>query len=205
MQNGAIYILTQNDRYVNLALQSIASVKRVMPDLPVTVFSQFPISSPLIERVISVQPAQDGFYDKTRIMRESPYERTIFIDADIFVVEPFPELFGLLDRFDIAATHEEYVNTDWFHRYPRKDIPTSFPEFNTGIMVFKRGPQINALMKDWEGLYAAYLAEKPGQPRPPPHRAATRPSSTMAGPSPARSRSTASKSLIWSRPMPSST
>ena len=164
MQNGAIYILTQNDRYVNLALQSIASVKRVMPDLPVTVFSQFPISSPLIERVISVQPAQDGFYDKTRIMRDSPYERTMFIDADIFVVEPFPELFELLDRFDIAATHEEYVNTDWFHRYPRKDIPTSFPEFNTGIMVFKRGPQIDALMKDWEGLYAAYLAEKPGQP-----------------------------------------
>ena len=60
MQNGVIYILTQNERYVNLALQSIASVKRVMPDLPVTVFSQFPISSPLIERVISVQPAQDG-------------------------------------------------------------------------------------------------------------------------------------------------
>jgi hypothetical protein len=29
---------------------------------------------------------------------------------------------------------------------------------------------------------------KPGQPAPPPHRAPTRPSSTIAGPSPARSR-----------------
>jgi alpha-N-acetylglucosamine transferase len=45
-------------------------------------------------------------------MRQSPYDRTLFIDADIYVVEPIPELFALLDHFDLAATHEEYVNTD---------------------------------------------------------------------------------------------
>jgi len=164
MPNGAIYILTQNDRYVNLALQSLASLKRVMPDLPVTVFSQFPISCPLIERVVPIEPSRDGFYDKTKLIRQSPYERTIFIDADIYVAEAFPELFALLDRFDIAATHEEYVDTDWFHRYPRKDIPSSFPEFNTGILLYRRGPQTDAVMKAWEDSYAEYLAQKPGQP-----------------------------------------
>ena len=39
-------------------------------------------------------------------------------------------------------------------------------------------------------------ALKPGQPLPPPHSAATRPSCTIAGPSPARSRKTAWKSLF---------
>ena len=163
MPTGAIYILTQNERYVDLALQSVASLKRVMPDLPVTVFSQFPMSSPLVERVVLIQPTGDGFYDKTRLMRDSPYDRTVFIDADIFVVEPFPELFCLLDRFDCAATHEEYVNTDWFNRYPRGDIPSSFPEFNTGVLLFKRSTQMNAVLKEWEALYAQYLKEKPGQ------------------------------------------
>ncbi len=163
MPNGAIYVLTQNERYVDLALQSLASLKRAMPDLPVTVFSQFPLSSPLVERVFRVQPTRDGFYDKTKLMQESPYDRTLFVDADILVVEPFSELFGLLDRFDCAATHEEYVNTDWFNRYPRSDVPSSFPEFNTGILLFKRSTQMDGVLKEWEALYAQFLEEKPDQ------------------------------------------
>jgi hypothetical protein len=161
--NGAIYILTQDERYVDLALESIGSLKRAMPDLPVTVFSQFVMNSPLVERILPVQPTCDGFYDKTKLMQESPYDRTLFIDADIFVVEPFPELFDLLDRFDCAATHEEYLNTDWSKRYPRRDIPSTFPEFNTGILLFKRSAQMNGLLKEWETLYARYLEEKPDQ------------------------------------------
>lgn len=97
-------------------------------------------------------------------MQESPYERTLFIDADIFVVEPFPELFSLLDRFDCAATHEEYVDTDWFHHYPRPDIPASFPEFNTGILLFRRSPRMDSVLKEWEALYGQYLNDKPSQP-----------------------------------------
>jgi hypothetical protein len=145
MPNGAIYILTQNERYVDLALQSIASLKRAMPDLPVTVFSEFPVVSPLIERVIPVEPTCDGFYDKTKLMQQSPYDRTIFVDADIFVLEPFTELFSLLDR------------------YPRSDVPSSFPEFNTGILLFRRSPQMDRVLKEWEALYAQFLHEKPDQ------------------------------------------
>jgi hypothetical protein len=70
----------------------------------------------------------------------------------------------LLDRFDCAATHEEYLDTDWFHQYPRPDIPASFPEFNTGILLFKRSPQMDAVLKKWEELYANHLREKPDQP-----------------------------------------
>ena len=164
MTTGAIYILTQNARYLPLALESLATVKRAMPHLPVTFLSQFPVSSPLIDRVIPVAPSHDGFYDKTRLMRESPYDRTLFIDADIYAVKPFPEMFDLLDRFDCAATHEEYLDTDWFHHYLRPDIPASFPEFNTGILLFKRSPQMDGVLKKWEALYADYLRQKPDQP-----------------------------------------
>src|SRR5713226_5693158 len=132
MSTGAIYIVSQDERYLNLLRASAESLKRAMPDLPVTVFSQFPIEGPHFDNVTLVKPTCDGFYDKTRLMLESPYERTLFIDADIYVAEPFSELFTLLDRFDCAATHEEYLNTDWSNNYPRPDIPASFPEFNTG-------------------------------------------------------------------------
>src|SRR5262249_5817221 len=149
-------------RYVRLLLTSAESLKRQMPQLPITVFSQFPVESSLFDKVVRVQPTQDGFFDKTRLMRESPYERTLFIDADTYVVEPIPDLFSLLDHFDCAATHEEYLNTDLFQRYPRSDVPLSFPEFNTGILMLKRSEKVDRLLQDWGDLYRSYLEEKPG-------------------------------------------
>ena len=161
MSNGAIYIVTQDPRYVDLLRTSAERLKTVMPDLPITVFSQFPVSGAWCDRVIHVEPSGDGFYDKTRLIRESPYDQTIFVDADIYVAAPFPELFSLLDRFDCAATHEEYLDTDWFHHYPRPDIPASFPEFNTGILLFKRSALMDRVLLNWADLYKRFLEENP--------------------------------------------
>jgi hypothetical protein len=163
MTNGAVYIVTQNPRYVGLLLTSAATLRRAMPDLPITVFSQFPVESPLFEKVERVEASQDGFYDKTRLIRNLPYERTLLIDADTYVLEPVSELFSLLDHFDCAAAHEEYVSTDWHNRYPRTDIPVSFPEFNTGVLMLKRSDRIVAMLEDWGKLYEQFLREKPGE------------------------------------------
>ena len=86
MKAGAIYIITQDSRYTELLLNSAASLKRVMPELPITVFSQFPLESSAFERVIRVEGSEDGFYDKTLFMQQTPYERTLFIDADVHIV-----------------------------------------------------------------------------------------------------------------------
>ncbi|MBV9573044.1 MAG: hypothetical protein JOY93_03245 [Acidobacteriales bacterium] len=162
--DGAIYVITQDARYLDMLLISAASLRSNMPDLPITVFSQFPVQSPLFRDVIPVKPTQDGFYDKTTLIRQSPYERTLFLDADTYVVEPVPELFALLDRFDCAATHEEYLNTDWVASYPRSDIPASFPEFNTGVMMLQRSEKMDRVLQQWGDLYQSHLATKPGQP-----------------------------------------
>jgi hypothetical protein len=178
--NGAIYIITQDPRYVGLVQASAATLKRAMPDLPITVFSEFPIEGPF-DQVVRVTPTlttetatgsadfgtlktADGFYDKSRLMLQSPYERTIFVDADIYVAEPFPELFTLLDRFDCAANHEEYHNTDWFNHYPLPDVPESYPEFNTGILVYRKSPAMQKLLEQWSELYRTYRDQNPTLP-----------------------------------------
>jgi hypothetical protein len=161
MSNGAIYIVTQDPRYVELLHISAERLKTVMPDLPITVFSQFPVDRACFDKVIRVEGSSDGFYDKTKLIHESPYERTIFVDADIYVAKPFPELFPLLDRFDCAATHEEYLDTDWFHRYPRPEIPESFPEFNTGIFLYKSSASVDRLLVKWNELYQQFMEENP--------------------------------------------
>ncbi len=163
MANGALYIITQDPRYVGLLLSSAASLKKAMPELPISVCSQFPVESELFETVIRVDPTRDGFYDKAKLIQNSPYERTLFIDADTYVLEPVPELFSLLNHFDCAATHEEYLNTDWHRQYLRADIPSSYPEFNTGILMLKRCDRVNRMLEQWGNLYRQYLEEKPDQ------------------------------------------
>ncbi len=160
---GAVYVITHDPRYTGLLLSSVASLKRVMPELPVTVFSEFPVESPYFERVIRVKSSNYGFYDKAQLLRQTPYERTVFIDADIYVIDPVHELFALLDRFDCAAAHEEYLNTDWWHQYPRPDIPASFPEFNTGIVAYKSSPRMDGMLQAWATLYESFIAENPGK------------------------------------------
>jgi hypothetical protein len=160
---GAIYIITQDPKYLGLLHTSAASLKRAMPELPITVFSQFPVEAPYFDKVVPVTPTVDGFYDKTLLMRKTPYERTLFIDADTFVVEPVPELFPLLDHFDCAATHEEYLNTDWYRRYERSDISLGFPEFNTGVFAYRRSDRMDSLLREWGDLYKAYLEQKPDE------------------------------------------
>ena len=163
MPDGAVYIITQDPRYLGLLLTSAASLKRAMPELPVTVFSQFPVDSPLFERVHVVNPGHDGFYDKARLIQSSPYGRTMLIDADTHVLSPVTELFALLNRFDCAATHEEYMSTDWHNRYPRSDIPSSFPEFNTGVLMLKSSDRVNRMLQHWGDLYRQFLETKPGE------------------------------------------
>lgn len=163
MREGVVYVVTQDPRYVDLLCSSSESLKRAMPDLPITVFSQFPIENRNFDRVVLVDRSNDGFYDKARFMLESPYERTVFLDADIYVAQPFPELFTLLDRFDCAATHEEYMSTDWFKSYERSDIPPSFPEFNTGVLAYRRSEQVTKTFAEWGRLYERFMQEFPGR------------------------------------------
>ena len=75
MTRGAIYVVTHDPRYLNLLRASVESLKRVMPELPVTVFSEFPVEGLLFSEARKVEPAGDGFYDKARLMLESPYEQ----------------------------------------------------------------------------------------------------------------------------------
>ncbi len=164
MEKGAVYIVTQDPRYIDLLMVSAASLRRAMPQLPITVFSQFPVHSSLFDQVITVQAGQNGFFDKAAFLRKSPYNQTLFLDADTVILGPVTALFSLMERFDCAATHEEYRNTDWSGQYPRRDIPECFPEFNTGVLMMQRSQRMDDALQEWETLYAAHLRAKPDEP-----------------------------------------
>jgi len=85
MTNGAIYIIIGDPSLQTAFINSAESLKRVMPELAITVFGQFPIESRVFEGVVQVESSGDGFYDKTRFIQPSRYEQKLFVDADTYI------------------------------------------------------------------------------------------------------------------------
>jgi hypothetical protein len=151
---GILYITT-GPSFVDEAKIAARSAKRAMPDVPITLFTDQPVSGAPFDDVRPIRAttgALDFFRLRTEILCDSPYERTLHLDTDTFVVRDVRELFTLLDHFDIAIAHDT-------HRVvvPLEDVPDSFPEFNAGVIAY-RGDALRQLGPRWLELYDAHAA-----------------------------------------------
>jgi hypothetical protein len=91
----------------------------------------------------------------------TPYDRTIFLDADTLVINKFDELFTLIDKYQFLipqfttwsakATPIRRRILAWKDIYPKDSkIALSFPHaLNTGVFAFSKDSQFN---KDWYKL-----------------------------------------------------
>lgn len=154
MKNGVIYIAT-GARYIECAKRSAESIRFKNPDVKIALFSdkkntglqnldifdlKYEISNPHIR-------------SKVDYIQKTPFERTIFLDADTRVICDLNELFMLLDKFDIAIAHDPCryryeTTTKW-----REDIPISYPQFNSGVIVYRNNYKTQKLFSDWSTYY----------------------------------------------------
>jgi hypothetical protein len=138
------------------AVLSARSVKAVWPDVAIAIMTDGPVEAACFDRIEIISDNPDNLA-KVRHIARSPFERTILLDSDTYCLQPFPELFDLLDRFDLAAAHEAgRFATRWdggaevFIR--AADVPDCVPELNTGVIAFRREPRVLALFERWLAL-----------------------------------------------------
>jgi hypothetical protein len=94
-------------------------------------------------------------------MAESPYDKTVYLDTDIFVTEDFTDIFSLLDKFDIAATEDPTrTGTGAVPNYGA-DIPESFPEYNTGVVAYNSNKKVNKHFVQWQEEYTEHREAHP--------------------------------------------
>jgi len=99
------------------------------------------------------------------------FDQFLFLDTDARLMKPEAlEVFELLDQFDIAVAHAP-IRHVFFHSPELKDasshpkgevhpnIPLCFPEFNTGVIVFKK--TCASLFKKWQELYLTDFVKHP--------------------------------------------
>jgi hypothetical protein len=150
---GVVYVATGKE-YIEEALVSAASVRNQMPNLLVTLFCDQEVICPAVNDVVKIEvdPSFPGCAGKIPYIAASPYDQTLFLDSDTYVCGGLAELFDLLDAFDIAAAHSPT------HAIYRVDTaPDSFPEFNTGVILYRSSPPVHALFSSWAAIFARHL------------------------------------------------
>jgi hypothetical protein len=144
---GLVYIAT-GDRYFEEALGSIRSAKACMPEVPIAVLTDRERQSEYVDTVIVIPEPTFSVKDKAIYLKLAPYDKNLFIDTDTHLAMPVADVFELLDHFDIAAAVAPQRQT-----VAVPGIPTSFTELNTGVIAFRKTPQVLAFFEQWLEVY----------------------------------------------------
>lgn len=173
---GVLY-LAIGQKHRRLAVASVTSLRRYGYRGPVRVVSDKPGWLPpgLDCEIVRVPYLGGGFgarHYKTQMERFS-FDSTVFLDADTVPVADISSIWGVLDTCDLAMVSDLHPSTSdaitknrvrdrwreqWGDEYRlmiRLGL-TSQPYFNSGVIVFRRTPQIAQLFSAWHQEWRRY-------------------------------------------------
>lgn len=161
---GFVYVAT-GPRYLAEARHSATSLLAAMPGVDIALVTdvQPDADTARLFTTVLVRPdARHQPIDKL-LAWEAPFERCVFLDTDTHVCGDLADLFRVLDQFDLAAAPETLRG--WHYTLP--DVPLAFPEYNTGVLAFRRTPATAEFFQAWKSDYeklhvsAGFVADQP--------------------------------------------
>lgn len=153
IKQGILYLAAGDRTFLGETMVSARSARRAMPAVHITLVSDVASvggsTSPFDHVSLCPTPQNRLEFFRFRIdtLCDSPYDLTLHLDGDTYVVRDVRDLFGLLGRFDIAIAHDT-------HRLSLKidEVPDGFPEFNAGVIVY-RTRALCTIRDRWVELY----------------------------------------------------
>lgn len=151
MRDGVIYV-AKGAGYLDLAERSAASLRAHNPGLAVDLFTdQAPLRPGLFDRVLPIP--ETGPTPKLACLTESRFARTLYMDCDTLVLAPFGDLFDILERFELAVTHDVRRTSALIREGHAVDTPYAFPQMNCGVMLYRTSAAMAAFLADWQRRY----------------------------------------------------
>lgn len=155
MNNKGIIYIAFNNAFVQESFLSAESVKRFMPDIPITLFTDKDVKCDFIDDIIRISPKH--IRSKVDYITESPYENTLYLDSDTVVMMDITDMFEVLKRFDVGFVHDYARKRDNYCKIKEyADIPYSFSEVNGGIMSFNNSDNTKEFLSLWQKKFYEY-------------------------------------------------
>jgi hypothetical protein len=151
MMNRGILFLAKGSDFIADAHQSAQRIRSVMPDTPISIFTNEEIDAPYFDNII-IDDSEFTLCDKPIALEQSPYDKTIYIDTDTYLKEDISEIFDILDAFEMALVrdHIEYNTRKFSEPHPIDGVPEGFPEFNGGFIAFRKTSAVIDFFRDWQ-------------------------------------------------------
>lgn len=175
MNSQGIVYLVVGMGYAVRFLVSLCSLRRVHPELSVTVLHAnlheefldilLKCNQCDLERIDCDKGKKKSQVTKSRVHEITPYDQTIFLDADTIVLHPFADdLFKLLETHEILFTQmttwrcghrplrrrmESWISTGVGIELAKKAIKWDLPAINTGVFACQRDAEF---FQDWHEL-----------------------------------------------------
>lgn len=152
--SAGVYFVATGTRYLKAAHEAAQNVKKHCPYIRMAVATDLigDVDPELFEHVIEIKDAHRR--SKVDLMHQSPFDRTLYLDSDVRVLEDISHLFQILDRFDIAIAHAHNRNADRTLETWREPIPKAFPQLNAGIILFQMNEKVRTVLRDWSTAYS---------------------------------------------------
>lgn len=155
-KEGYLYAVT-GKKYVEEAIQSVKRLRKLYPESHVTLIVDEPFEAKEFDEII-VMPYTGGSENlwkfgvlyKALALQLSPYEKTFFVDTDIYFVEDCRELFTLLDYHDLLIAHSPVDETEVILGTGRLK---GYHPYNTGLIVYNNNEKTRKLFRDWCGVF----------------------------------------------------
>lgn len=149
-KDGVIFVAT--DDYARAAVEAAASIRKHCPGLGIQLFTnQRDIPTGIFDEVSTIK--NPHMRSKVDYLTLAPFERTLYLDTDIRIVEDIREMFTLLDRFDLAFAHAQARNQPSTNELWRCRIPEAFPQMNSGVILYRNSPKVLQLFNEWSAVY----------------------------------------------------
>lgn len=134
---GIIYCAT-SDFHAKLARYSITSLRALEPQIPVVIFVSKEVRSSFANTSVEVRVIEEpdfSYNDKITAIINSPFELTLYVDADTVFLRPISNSFQKLSRFcDVAVRGGMSFNLSW-----EPDLlPEAIAQFNTGVILLNK-------------------------------------------------------------------
>ncbi|GAA5067909.1 putative nucleotide-diphospho-sugar transferase [Roseibacterium beibuensis] len=151
---GVIYVAT-GAAYVTDACASARTLREASPGIEIDLYCD------------AADGVEDGLFDKIHIIEnphkrskvdyiwQTRFDRALFLDNDTRIVADISNLFDLLDRFDLCLAHAHSRERPSTNQTWRTEIPSCFPQLNSGVFLFRRSEAVVAMFREWADAYHA--------------------------------------------------
>lgn len=150
-QHGFLYAAS-GESFLDEAIGSSKSLKKYCPEIKQAVFTDLrnvKRAEKYFDIVIPIENPQFNFVDKIKPITLSPFDKTIFLDTDTFIVSDISSLFDILDSYDFFACF-----SPGREQLPSSCIPAYFPEFNSGVIGYNSSESARKTLESWLEIYS---------------------------------------------------